>query len=216
MSETTEAVTEWQRTQARSVRRWMLAVIVVALLAVGASTWSAIVSTQRAEFAERLYTEVYDEFVAKTGDSPDTPEPAEVVRGEPGAQGPPGPQGERGERGFGPSAQQVLDGIRSCFQTGICIAPKGDRGEQGPAGNPSTIPGPPGPPGSDGQDSTVPGPVGPAGPPGPAGTPGPACPEGSAPTTVWVPISDSEIGIPQQKQAIVCVITPPPSEGETP
>lgn len=198
MSQSTDAITEWQRREARSVRRWVIALIAVALVAVGASTWSAIVSTQRAEFAEQLYAEVYDEFVAKTGDSPEAPDPAEVTKAEPGAAGAQGAKGEKGERGApgapGKDAQPALPG------------PKGEPGEPGKPG----APGPQGPQGPQGEQGAKgePGAQGEPGTPGADGQPGPACPDGSTPTTVWLSIADTELGTVHQQQATVCIPTP--------
>lgn len=200
VSQTTEAVTEWQRKEARSVRRWVIAVIAVALLAVGVSTWSAIVSAQRAEFAEQMYTTVYEEFKAKTGDTPDAPEPAEVVQGEPGATGPQGPKGEKGDRGAPGKDGQP-----------------GPAGAQGPQGEPGK-PGTQGPQGATGEKGE-PGPTGPAGPAGPQGPPGPSgpagatCPTGFEMRTVWLSIADEQFGTFHRQQASVCL---PITEGVSP
>lgn len=192
MSDTTEAVIAWQRTQAKAVRRWAIAVIVVSVVAVGASMAWAVSQTQRADHSDALYAQVYEEFVVKTGDSPDAPEPAEVVEGQPGAQGFPGPQGPRGERGVpGKDGAPGLNGDPGAA---------GGQGTPGAAGSQ----GPQGEPGAKGD----PGPQGLQGIPGPPGPGGPACPDGSTATTVWLSVADSEFGTFHRQQATVCIPTP--------
>lgn len=148
------------------------------------------------ENAQSLYEQLLDEGVEPDGDPP------AQVSTVPPSNGRDGKDGERGLQGPGPSASQVLDSIRTCFASGTCTAPKGDTGATGDPGAPSTVPGPVGPMGPEGQ-------VGPVGPAGPAG---PACPEGFTPTLVWLSTSESEVDIPRQQQALVCM--PLPIEGE--
>ncbi|UUE19314.1 collagen-like protein [Microbacterium sp. J1-1] len=200
MSQSTDAVTEWHHKQARSVRRWIVALIAVTLLAVSASTWAAIVSTQRAEFAESLYTDLYAEFVDTTGDSPDAPDPAEVVQGEPGAPGAQGPRGEKGDRG--PAGKEGQPGLT------------GGRGEPGLPGATGTQ-GPPGEPGAKGETGAQgePGAPGATGATGPAG---PTCPEGWVAKILWLTAADTELGPFLPQQATVCLPTTPTTEGAIP
>ncbi len=109
---------------------------------------------------------LYEQLLAE-GVEPEGEEPAEVTPIVPQN----GQDGQRGERGPGPTGQQILDGIRACFEAGTCVAPKGDAGGQGPAGNDSTVPGPIGPPGPVGSPGPM-GPMGPAGAAGPSGNDG--------------------------------------------
>ncbi|WP_168436315.1 hypothetical protein [Microbacterium sp. K5D] len=152
---------------------------------------------------------LYEQLLAE-GVEPDGEEPAEVSPIVPQN----GRDGQRGERGPGPTGQQILDGIRACFEAGTCVAPKGDTGGQGPAGTDSTVPGPMGPPGPIGATGPA-GPIGPAGPLGPVGPAGPTCPDGSTAATVWLSIADTEFGTFSRRQATVCLPTAPP-EGVTP
>lgn len=181
-----------------------LSLLVVALLALGGFTITNLASRVEAandrnatkdeqidlllddlhasqDNAQRLW----DQLLA-LGETPDGDDPEAVV----------GPVGERGERGNpGRDGEPGAEG------------PPGPPGADGVDSTTPGPPGPPGPPGRDGSDSTTPGPAGPQGPTGPAGPAGPTCPEGSTATTVWLPVSDSEISIPQQTQAVVCIVT---------
>lgn len=117
--------------------------------------------------------------------------------------------GQDGEDAPPPTDAQVYAAVVQCFTTGACVAPKPDPGQDG----------------KDGQDAPAPTfeqmmaavqqcfasglCVAPAGGQGPAG---PTCPEGFTATAVWLSASDSELEIPTQRQAIVCL--PTPIEGE--
>lgn len=130
--------------------------------------------------------------------SPDSPRD-----GEDGADAPP------------PTAAQVYTAVVQCFTAGVCVAPTGEPGKDGVNGTNGT----------DGRDAPAPTfeqmmaavqqcfasglCVAPSGPEGPAG---PTCPTGFTATAVWLAVSESEIGIPTQRQAIVCL--PAPIEGE--
>lgn len=173
------------------------------------------------------YVSLYDEFTASTGQEPDAPEPSDVAQdapeaipGETGPAGIAGLPGPAGPRGPGPTAQQVLDGITSCFSAGTCTAPRGEPGPEGKPGADSVIPGPVGAIGPVGPIGPIglTGPVGPAGPPGADGAPGPAgpvgpagptCPDGYALEEVTLTVTDPETLIPYQQQALVCTPTAP-------
>lgn len=123
--------------------------------------------------------------------------------------------GEDGEDAPPPTAAQVYAAVVQCFTAGVCVAPTGEPGKDGLNGTN----------GNDGRDAPAPTfeqmmaavqqcfasglCVAPAGAQGPAG---PTCPEGFTATAVWLAASDSEIDIPTQRQAIVCL--PTPIEGE--
>ncbi|WP_136057230.1 hypothetical protein [Microbacterium sp. K24] len=99
------------------------------------------------ENAQRLY----DQLLA-LGESPQGEAPDDVVTPIPED----GRDGRDGARGPGPTALEVLDGIRACFAAGTCTAPKGDKGDPGTNGTNGTNGGD----GARGADSTVPGPAG--------------------------------------------------------
>lgn len=116
-----------------------------------------------------------------------------------------------------PTAAQVYEAVQQCFTTGVCVAPKGDPGTNGANGK-------------DGRDAPAPTfdqmmaavqqcftsglCVAPTGPAGPAGAAGPTCPDGFTATSAWLAVSESEIDMPTQRQAIVCLPNPNTPEGE--
>lgn len=96
---------------------------------------------------------LYDQLLA-LGESPEGEAPDDVVTVSPEN----GRDGADGDRGPGPTAAQILDGIRTCWAAGTCTAPKGDKGDPGE-------PGADGVNGTDGRDGT-------GGTPGADGAPG--------------------------------------------
>lgn len=196
----------------RTTRLWKIGTAIVVALSIalvgGGGVYLAVANAElRAQLTasqsngQSLYEQLLDEGVEPEGDPPEQVSTVAPTNGRDGADG------ARGPAGPGPSATQVLDGIRACFAAGDCAAPKGDQGSPGLPGAPSTVPGPAG----------ATGPEGPAGAPGPMGLTGPAgstCPDGFAATLTWITVSDSEVGVPRQQQALVCL--PTPIEGEMP
>lgn len=198
----------------------MFTILIVAFVAVLGTAW--LVERGRGDSWrdqalqwQDEYITLYDEFTTSTGEEPEAPEPSDVAQDSPeaipGEPGPAGAAGLPGARGPGPTADQVLDGIARCFTAGTCTAPVGDPGPAGTPGADSSVPGPTGPAGPAGPAGVA----GPAGAPGVQGPAGPTCPDGFTATLTWIPVSDSELDIPTQRQAIVCLpITS--SEGVTP
>ena len=167
--------------------------------------------------AQELYEQLLDEGVEPEGEAPEEVAPPTVVE-----KPKDGDDGKDGKDAPPPTSAQMNAAVAQCFAAGLCVAPEG-------------APGGPGEDGEDGRDAPAPtaeelqaavqqcfaaglcvAPTGPEGPQGGQGPAGPTCPEGYTPMSVWLTVSDEEIGIPRQQQAIVCLPTTPPSEGETP
>lgn len=165
------------------------------------------------------YTSLYDEYVAKTGDTPGADAPEDVAeipstlpgpqgeQGPPGAQGVPGPQGPQGKKGTRgtegaagkagdagtPGATGDAGATGSAGPTGP-VGPKGDTGGAGATG-------PVGPKGDTGST----GPKGDTGDVGATGPAGPACPDGYTPGNVWISVAETEFGTFHRQQATVCL-----------
>lgn len=103
--------------------------------------------------AQSLYEQLLDEGVEPDGDPPASVSPVVPENGRDGSDG------RDGSRGPGPTAEQVLAGIRACFAAGTCVAPKGDTGDPGADGR-DGVDGNDGADGTDGAASSVPGPAG--------------------------------------------------------
>lgn len=206
MTETTKEHDELYRSFVRDRRRERIAFITVfciVVLSLGVGwTLSAIRSEQQSRSLSSLldqYTQLYGEFTQKTGKEPDAKAPDQVpVKGDPGDQGLPGPVGPAGPSGKdsivpGPQGLPGIAGLDGRDGAPGVAGADGSSGRDGQDGAP-------GAPGKDGQN-------------GAPGAPGPTCPADWTPSTVWIPISDTENGPTTERQAIVCLplIVPTPT-----